>query len=85
MAEDDETDERAAATPNLTRVEQARILRALALRLDEGDPTLPTDVLGPLSRELDQRRDDEAIAAAWGEQAERKAEPWVFCRGRVLG
>jgi hypothetical protein len=36
-------------------------------------------------RELELRWDDDAIDEAYREQGERKAEPWVFCRGRVQG
>jgi hypothetical protein len=64
---------------------QAEILRALADRLERGDPSLPTDVFATLAGELDLRRDDDAIAEAYVEQGERKAEPWVFCRGRAQG
>ncbi len=64
---------------------QAEVLRALAERLERGDPSLPTDVFGAVAGELDLRQDDDAIAAAYTEQGERKAEPWVFCRGRAQG
>jgi hypothetical protein len=75
-----------AGTPeDPARRRQAGILRDLATRLEDGEPALPTDVFALLGRELDLRVDDGAIAAAWSEQGERKAEPWVFCRGRAQG
>jgi hypothetical protein len=64
---------------------QAALLREMADRLEEGDAALPTDVLAPLARELELRRDDEAIDEAYREQGERKGEPWVFFRGRAQG
>ena len=64
---------------------QARLLHELAARLERGEPALPTDVFEPLARELDLRNDDDAIRDAWSEQGERKAELWVFARGRVQG
>ena len=69
----------------LDRRQQAAILRAAALRLDEGEPALPTDVIGPVARELEQRDDEAAIAAAWDEQGDKEAEPWVYVRGRARG
>jgi hypothetical protein len=70
---------------DLSRARQARLLRVIAARLDGGEPALPTDVFAPLERELALRVDDDAIDAAWAEQGERKAEPWVFIRGRARG
>ncbi len=67
------------------RWRQAALLREIAARLEREDPSLPTDVFAPLARELDQRRDDDAIAEAYREQGAREAEPWVFLRGRALG
>jgi len=67
------------------RWRQAGLLREIAARLEREDPALPTDVFEPLARELDQRRDDDAIAEAYQEQGEKEAEPWVFLRGRALG
>jgi hypothetical protein len=67
------------------RARQARLLRVIAARLDGGEAALPTDVFASLERELSLRLDDDAIDAAWGEQGERKAEPWVFFRGRARG
>jgi hypothetical protein len=69
----------------LERHRQAGLLRALAARIEEGDPLLPTHVLGPVERELELRRDDDAIEAAWREQGDKEAEAWVFARGRALG
>ncbi len=66
------------------RAQQARLFRALAARLEGGDPALPTDVVGPLERELELRLDDAAIRAAWDEQGEEEPEPWVYVRGRIL-
>jgi hypothetical protein len=65
------------------RAAQARMLRALAGRLEGGDASLPTDVFGALSEELALRLDEEAIAAAWREQGEEEAEPWVIVRARI--
>jgi hypothetical protein len=70
---------------DLVRARQARLLRAIAARLDGGEPALPADVFAPMERELALRVDDDAIDAAWAEQGERKAEPWVFIRGRARG
>ena len=67
------------------RRRQADLLRELAARLESGEPALPTDVFALVARELDTRRDDDAIDAAYLEQGDRKGEPWVFCRGRVQG
>jgi hypothetical protein len=67
------------------RLEQAELLRTLALRLEGGDPALPTDVFAPLARELERRDDEAAIAAAWDEQGDKEAEPWVYFRGRARG
>ena len=67
------------------RARQARLLRAIAARLDGGEPALPTDVFAPLERELALRIDDDAIDVAWAEQGGRKAVPWVFIRGRARG
>ena len=64
---------------------QARLLHELAARLERGEPALPTDLFEPLARELELRDDDEAIRDAWSEQGDRKAEPWVFVRGRFQG
>jgi hypothetical protein len=76
-------DEHVVETP--TRHRQAQILRELAARLEAGEPMMPTDVLGVVLRELELRADDDAIHEANAEQGERKAEPWVFCRGRARG
>ena len=84
-------DEDGAGTSRQTSIEdparrkQAALLRELAERLEGGEAALPTDVFALVSREVDLRRDDDALAEAYGEQGERKAEPWVFCRGRVQG
>ena len=67
------------------RHHQADALRELARRLEDGEAALPTDVFALVSRELDLRRDDDAIDAAYAEQGKRKGEPWVYCRGRVQG
>jgi hypothetical protein len=67
------------------RRRQIDLLRELAARLEHGDPPLPTDVFAVVLRELELYRDDDAIEEAYREQGERKAEPWVFCRGRVQG
>jgi hypothetical protein len=67
------------------RRRQVQLLRELATRLEHGDPPLPTDVFAIVLRELELYRDDDAIDEAYREQGERKAEPWVFCRGRVQG
>jgi hypothetical protein len=67
------------------RRRQAEILRALASRLDEGEPALPTDVFAAVAHEVERREDEAAIAAAWDEQADEEAEPWVFFRGRARG
>ncbi|MFT3764850.1 MAG: hypothetical protein QM820_04935 [Minicystis sp.] len=62
---------------------QARVLRAVAARLESAGEPLPTDVFGPVERELELMIDDEAIRAAWDEQGEKEREPWVFARGRI--
>lgn len=67
------------------RHEQAELLRAVALRLEGGEPALPTDVFAPVVRELERRDDEAAIAAAWDEQGAKEAEPWVYFRGRAQG
>jgi len=67
------------------RRRQAEALRALAARLEEGEPALPTDVFAPVAREIERREDEAVIAAAWAEQGKREAEPWVFFRGRAQG
>jgi uncharacterized protein len=69
----------------LDRRQQAAILRAAALRLDGGEPALPTDVFAPVARELEQRDDEAAIAAAWDEQGDKEGEPWVYIRGQARG
>ncbi len=67
------------------RRRQARVLRALAARLEGGEGAVPTDVFAPIDRELELRLDDDAIDAAWAEQGDKEAEAWVFARGRALG
>ena len=67
------------------RTHQARFFRGLAARLGAGEPALPTDVVGPVERELELRIDDAAIRAAWDAQGEEEPEPWVYVRGRILG
>jgi len=69
----------------LDRRQQAEILRAAAQRLDGGEPAFFTDLIAPIARELEQRDDDVAIAAAWDEQGEKEGEPWVYVRGRAQG
>ncbi len=64
---------------------QAEVLRALAGRLEEGEPSLPTDVFGQIVREIEHRADEAIIAAAWDEQGGKEPEPWVFLRGRAQG
>jgi hypothetical protein len=64
---------------------QAALLRELAARLEAGEGAIPTDVIAPLARELELRRDEVAISEAYREQGERKGEPWVFIRGRTQG
>jgi hypothetical protein len=78
LAHDDAGQDRA-------RRRQADLLRELATRLERGEAALPTDVFAVVMREIDLRRDDDAIEEAYREQGARKAEPWVFCRGRVQG
>lgn len=67
------------------RTHQARLFRALAARLEAGEPAMPTDVFFEIERELELRHDDAAISAAWEEQGEEEPEPWVYARGRILG
>jgi len=67
------------------RLQQAALLRAAALRLEGGEPALPTDVFAPVAREIERRDDEAAIAAAWDEQGDEEAEPWVYFRGRAQG
>jgi hypothetical protein len=69
----------------LDRRQQAAILRGAAQRLDGGETALPTDVIAPIARELEQRDDEAAIAAAWDEQGDKEGEPWVYVRGRAQG
>lgn len=69
----------------LERYRQAQLLRALAARIEDGEPLLPSHVLGPAERELELRCDDDAIEAAWREQGDKEAEAWVFARSRALG
>lgn len=64
---------------------QARVLRALAERLEAGGDALPTDVFGPIEQELELMVDDSAIAEAWAEQGDKEREPWVYARSRVAG
>lgn len=64
---------------------QARLLRALADRLDRGGDPLESDVFGPVEQDLELRADDEAIAEAWAEQGGEEREAWVFVRSAVAG
>jgi len=67
------------------RARQARLLRALAARLDEGGDAIPTDIFVRIEEELDLVLDDEAIRRAWAEQGDKEREPWVFARSRIAG
>ncbi len=67
------------------RSRQARLLRALAARIEGGDAAVPTDVIAPLEREIELRLDDDAIDEAWATQGEKEAEPWAMLRGRARG
>jgi hypothetical protein len=67
------------------RFQQVALLRAAALRLEGGEPPLPTDVFAPVAREIERRDDEVAIAAAWDEQGDKEGEPWVYFRGRARG
>lgn len=64
---------------------QARVLRALATRLDAGGAPLPSDVFAQVERELELALDDEAIREAWAEQGDKEREPWVFARSSLAG
>lgn len=74
-----------AGDDDTARAHQAQVFRALAARLEAGEPPLPIDVASPVERELELRRDDDAIRAAWDEQGTEEPEPWVYVRGRILG
>lgn len=64
---------------------QARVLRAVAARLDAGAGPLPSDLLMQVEQELELLVDDEAIAEAWAEQGDKEREPWVFARSGLSG
>lgn len=64
---------------------QARVLRAVAARLETGAGPLPSDLLGQIEGELELYIDDEAIAEAWAEQGNKEREPWVFARSSLSG
>ena len=62
---------------------QARVLRAIAARLEADGEPLPSDVFGAVERELELRHDDDAIHSAWADQGDKEREPWVFVRARI--
>jgi hypothetical protein len=66
-----------------TRARQARVLHALAARVDRGDEPMPTDVFNQVEGDLERRIDDEAIAEAWSMQDGAEAEPWAAVRVRI--
>lgn len=66
------------------RMHQLAVMRALVARIELGDGALPTDVFAPIEQELEDRVDDDEIAAAWDEQGSKEATPWVFARGDIL-
>lgn len=65
------------------RDRQARVLRALAARIEAGAAPIPTDVFVKIEEELELLDDDQAIREAWDEQGDKEREPWVFARGRI--
>jgi hypothetical protein len=71
-----------AESEDNVRIRQTLVLRTLALRLANGDPMLPADVMGRLTEELEYRVDEEAVTKAWAEQASRNPNPWRGERAR---
>jgi hypothetical protein len=66
------------------RLHQMAVMRALVARMEAGEGALPTDVFAPIEQELEDRADDDEIAAAWDEQGAKEAVPWVFARSDIL-
>jgi hypothetical protein len=62
---------------------QARILRALAARLEGDEDEVPTDVFLPLEHELERRIDEQAVAEAWAEAGDGEGAPWATVKDRL--
>jgi hypothetical protein len=57
----------------------------MAAHIERSGQALPTDIFGPVERELELVIDHEAVRAAWTEQGDQEAELWAYARGRILG